>query len=120
MTIDVAGRAIPLAFNLAAMDALEQQSGAPLNINETVKSLGDRSKLLDVVCILNACAAEDGEAVSREWLKKHLYPGQLPAIQVAVLGAITEGMRMETETQDPDEEVDVVLEEIKKKEPAAG
>ena len=55
-----------------------------------------------------------------KWIAQRLRVADLPRVQNALLAAITEGMRMETDTQDEDEEVDVVLEDLKKKEQPAG
>ena len=70
---------------------------------------------------------EQGEAlegreldVDEKWIAQRLRVADLPRVQNALLAAITEGMRMETDTQDDDEEIDVVLEELKKKEQPGG
>lgn len=120
--IKVGGRELALAFTIGAMDAMERTSGKPVdleNVKESiVEMLKDRRSLISLLVIL----AREGEElegrtldVDEEWFKKHMRPGALPKVQVAVLDAVADGMRMEAAEGEEDEEVDVVLEEIKKK-----
>lgn len=124
-TFKMGGRELALAFTIGAMDALEEKLGEPVeleNIKETVVAqLKDRRKLVKILAILSAegAALTDGEPASEAWIKQHLRPGMLPRAQMAVLEAVADGLRMELGEGDEGEEVDAVLEEIKKK-PAQG
>lgn len=120
--IKIGGRDLALAFTISAMDAMELVTGTPVdleNIKETVvESCKDRRKLLDLVAILaheGAALDETAAEADAAWLAKHMRPGNLPRVQIAVLGAVADGMRMESADGEDDEEVDVVLEELKKK-----
>lgn len=118
----VGGRELALAFTLGAMDKIEERLGQPVDINNVKESVveqtTDRKKLVEMLTIL----AEEGEAiigrddgVDKSWIMSHLRPGMLPRAQIAILGAVAEGMSMESADGDEDKEIDVVLEEIKKK-----
>lgn len=118
----VGGRELALAFTLGAMDKIEARLGQPVDINNVKESVveqtTDRKKLVEMLTIL----AEEGEAiigrddgVDKSWIMSHLRPGMLPRAQIAILGAVAEGMSMESADGDEDKEIDVVLEEIKKK-----
>lgn len=120
--LHIGGRDLALAFTISAMDEMEKVTGTPVdldNIKETVvESCKDRRKLLDLVAILaheGAALDETAADADAAWLAKHMRPGHLPRVQIAVLGAVAGGMRMESAEGDEDEEVDVVLEELKKK-----
>ena len=121
----LAGREFKLAFTFEASERIAERFGGdgPMD-GETLQTiLGNAVNMLEALAILAQCGAEiEGEAceVDAKWLKKHMGPGSTKAVVDAILAAVTEGMRMETETGDEDEEVDVVLEEIKKKEETDG
>jgi len=120
-TFKAGGRELALCFNLSAMDALEQELGQPIELADVkeriVEQTKERKKLLTILRVL----AEEGAAVAgseppeEAWLKRHVRPGDLPRAQVAIFEAVAAGMSMETADGDEDEEVDVVLEELKKK-----
>ena len=121
--ITIGGRKFALAFTLAALDGFEEVFGKALDKDTLAAKMGDRHALVSLFRILG----EQGEAlegreldVDEKWIAQRLRVADLPRVQNALLAAITEGMRMETDTQDEDEEVDVVLEELKKKEQPAG
>ena len=120
--LKIGGRELALAFTISAMDEMEKVTGAPVdldNIKETVvESCKDRRKLMTLVAILaHEGAALQGETcdIDAAWLAQHMRPGHLPKVQIAVLGAVADGMRMESAEGDEDDEVDVVLAELKKK-----
>ena len=122
-TINVGGRELALILTLDALDAIEQRFDKPMatNAEGLTSMLGERRSLVALLCIL-ACQGE--YMAGREpdfdetWLARRLSPGQLPAVQNAVLSAILEGMRMEGGQDEGD--VDLVLEELKKKAKPAG
>ena len=118
--LKIGKRTFALAFTADALADLEEtiENFDIAKVSETTKSM---KTLLDVVTAL-AKAGEDLEGrtldVDRRWFGSHISPAPLSVtkVQVAVLNALAEGFRMETEAGDEDGEVDVVLEELKKKE----
>lgn len=122
--VRVGEREIPLALTLNAMEALERRFGAPLDLMGVINGLKGVGTLLDVVAVL-ADEGQDIEGtpdpVDRRWIARHADAAGQVDLANAVVAAVNESMRMETEADaDPDEEVDVVLEELKKKEPTGG
>ena len=116
--LKIGKRTFALAFTANALAELEETVADfdIANIAETTKSM---KTLLDVVTSL-ARAGEDLEGrtldVDRKWFGAHISPAPLSIakVQIAVLNAYAEGMKMEAESGDEDGEVDVVLEELKK------
>ena len=94
------------------------------NVKETVvEGLRDRKKLIMMLDIM----AREGEAIEgrkfdggEAWLSRNVRPGMLPKAQIAILEAVTEGMSMESGEGEENEEVDLVLEELKKKQEPGG
>ena len=117
--LKIGKRTFALAFTANALAELEETVADfdIANIAETTKSM---KTLLDVVTSL-AKAGEDLEGrtldVDRKWFGAHISPAPLSIakVQIAVLNAFSEGLRMEAE-ENEDGEVDVVLEDLKKKE----
>lgn len=116
--IKVGGRELALDFTIAAMDRMEQALGEAIDLSNLQKAVvektGDRKALIAVIWAM----AEP--PVEADWLSAHVRPGRLINLRRAALEAMTEGMLMETEEPDENEEVDVVLEEIKKNDNTAG
>lgn len=121
------GRELALVFTLAVMDRLEQELGKPIDLNDIketiIEETQDRHKLVRLLLIMaEEGAAAEGQTldVDAAQLSRLMRPGDLVKARLAVLEAATEGMSMETAEGDEGEEVDLVLEEIKKKqEPGA-
>lgn len=120
--IKAGGRELALLFNVEAMDEIETLLGAAIDLTnlqeQIIDRIRDRHALVKVVYAL----AREGElAAGREadfdetWLKRNLKPGQQLRLYASAIEAITEGLRMETSEGSEDEEVDVVLAELKKK-----
>ena len=117
--LKIGKRTFALAFTANALAELEETVADfdIANIAETTKSM---KTLLDVVTSL-ARAGEDLEGrtldVDRKWFGAHISPAPLSIakVQIAVLNAFSEGLRMEAE-ENEDGEVDVVLEDLKKNE----
>ena len=125
VTIKVGGRELALVFILRAIANLEAELGENVVLtNEQLDELlcrpGKLTKLLAVMANEGELAAGRKPDITADWLGGKLRPGNLPTLQAQALDAITQGMRMETEEDDEDEPVDVVLEEIKKKDEKAG
>ena len=121
--LKIGKRTFALAFTLDAMCRMQQtmQDFDLSKISERVKT---PDGLLDMIVIL----AQQGELlegrtlnVDRAWFGSHISPApvRVAQIQIAVLNALAEGMRMETEDDEPGE-TDEVLAEIKKKETTGG
>ena len=120
--VKINGNAYPLAFTLGAMDAIEEATGKTVGeLSLRVKSKQDRAELMEVLAALMRAGAADGaETPGADTLRGMMTPGELMASLKKVADAISEGMYMETDEPDEDAEVDVVLEEIKKKEERDG
>ena len=117
--IRVAKRDFSLLFSYGALaDLCEEIEGFDLGkILEYVKT----PKFLPTLITVLARAGEAAEGrkldVDAAWFAAHMRPSpvSLMKIQVAVNEALADGMLMETEEEEATE-VDVVLEELKKKE----
>lgn len=121
--IKVGGRVWPLAFTLDAMDKLEERTGKTIDqLTFRIKTKEDREALLQTIEVLMAEGAR-GTGMSTftaKELRAAMRPGELMAALTTVSDAISEGMAMETEEDEKPGEVDLVLEEIKKKEKPDG
>lgn len=117
-TVKIAKRTFPLAFTLGAMEELEQKI-ENFNLSKLQDYVKSPSGLIDILLAL----MRQGELlegrildVDRTWLASHLSPSpiRMAPIQIAIMNALSDGLSMEAEQDEG--EVDVVLEEIKKKE----
>lgn len=117
--VKFAKREFPLAFTMDALAAIEDMIP-----DFNIANLGEYSRNPRTLCDMLYCLAQQGSAlegktldVDRAWIGSHLSPApaQTAKIQIAVLNALAEGMKMETEEEEQGE-VDVTLEEIKKNE----
>lgn len=124
-TVTIGGREFPLAFTLNTMINLQDEfpDFDFSNINEM---LAKPKGIVDIMFQLAASGAalEEKELdISKKWLAERI-PANIKSIQriqEAVIGALTDGMEMETEkAENEDREVDVVLEDIKKKDGKTG
>lgn len=120
--VKIGGRTFALAFTLNVMADLED-AVPEFDITKLTEYVKTPKGLLTILTIM----AKQGEAlenrvldVDSSWFGAHIRPGpaNLMGLQSAIMEAMYEGMRMETEDDDGDS--DVVLEEIKKKEKRDG
>lgn len=120
--VKIGGRTFALAFTLNVMADLED-AVPEFDIAKLTEYVKTPKGLLTILTIM----AKQGEAlenrvldVDSSWFGAHIRPGpaNLMGLQSAIMEAMYEGMRMETEDDDGDS--DVVLEEIKKKEKQDG
>lgn len=119
--IKIGGRDIPLLFEMPQYAELEEAVGI---LSDTpALFLKGKSRIKNIAVALrvlgNGGLAAKGEKpdLTDEWVLKNMCPGQLRTYQIAVLAAITDGMRMETQEE---KERDLVLEELeRKKEPGS-
>ena len=124
-TMKVGGRELALAFTLDALSQMQETFGRE-SANLTEKSMNELFGSTKNILTLLAILANQGEElagrtpdITAKWLGQHMKPTRMPMIQAAMLDAIQKGMDMETAEDDPAEEVDVVLEELKKKDSGA-
>ena len=120
-SIKIAGREFPLAFSLNTMIRLQDENPNfdytnMENVLKTPKGLVD---MLYCLALSGVSVNDQTLDVSKEWMAERL-PATLEAVQKlgkVIVDTIAAGRYMETEEQEnKDREVDVVLEEIKKKE----
>ena len=116
MDIKISGKTLHLAYTLDTMDRVQALNGGdPLDVRGLVEKMRDRHFLIKI--IIELARGANVQVPDEKWLKSHIYPGQLPKLNIAVMETITEAMTMETlDDGDDDEEVDEILEELKKKE----
>lgn len=119
--IEIAGREFPLAFTLKTMIRMKNEI-KDFDYGDLSKLLMTPEGMLDVIyALMVSGAALEGKAldVDKDWVGERIPPSRtkLAEIQIAASNALVSGMEMETESEaDQDREVDVVLEDIKKKE----
>ena len=120
----IGGREVPLMLNLNAMERLALIYGAPLDLQAIINRLKEVGVLLTVASVL----ADEGQEmantedpVDRNWIAAHGNGVTHLSMANAIVEAVNASMRMETDDgAGEEEEVDVVLEELKKKEPTGG
>lgn len=117
-TVKIAKRTFPLAFTLGAMEELQNKI-KNFNLAKLQEYVKSPTGLLDILlALMRQGAILEGKTldVDRTWLASRLSPApiRMAPIQVAILNALSDGLTMEAEQDEG--EVDVVLEEIKKKE----
>lgn len=116
--VKIAKKDLALAFTMDALADIED-----LIKDFNISNLGEYARNPRHLCDILYCLAKQGELlegrtldVDRAWIGSHISPSpaQTTKIQIAVLTALTDGMKMETEEDEG--EKDVVLEELKKNE----
>ncbi len=106
MNMKIGDKTLHLDFTLSTMEALEKYRGKPLAVQEMAEELKKPSTLVDVLMLLS-----DDDSLTAEWLKKHIRPGQIPLVILALFETITVGMKLETvEGESEGGVVDVTLE----------
>lgn len=119
-TVTIAKKDFPIIFTLGTMEMLEETiEGFDLtNIDKVLRST---KGLLDVLyCMAKEGSILDGNPMteSRQWFGAHCPASKQWIVKAheAIVNAMITGMDMETDDEDQDEEVDVVLQELKKNE----
>lgn len=109
-------------FNLNVLDKLGEmagpaEDGTPLDAHAILEIWSTRYGMIKALMTL----ITEGERlegrevdIDADWLQAHLTPAEGMWLQHKLAAILVEGMRMES-SMDADEEVDEVLEEIKKK-----
>lgn len=120
--LKIGKRTFALAFDLNAMEAM-QNTIPDFDLGKLSDYVRSPGGLLDLITIL----AKEGEElegrqldVDRKWFGAHISPSptKIANIHVTILDCLRDGLTMETDDED-EGEVDVVLEELKKKEERA-
>lgn len=116
--VTIGEREVPLRYNLRAQMKIEDDLG--IDCQELMEKLKAKKKtselVVEAVRILGneglRLAGEQADLTS-DWIIDHIRPTMITFYRVAVEAAITASWFMETEN--PDEERDVTLDEINKK-----
>lgn len=118
-SITVDEREIPLRYTMPELADMEEAIGTMDNFRDLI--LKGKRRIRNMVAAIrimgNSGLAHAGQEadLTDEWLLEHMAPGNLRTYQIAVLGAFTDGWKMETSE---DTVRDPTLEEIeRKKEP---
>ena len=118
--IKIAGRTFALAFTLNAM--IEMQKQIP---DFSMAKISEYPRTPEGLRTIILALAREGEYlegrkldIDAAWLGSHIKPSpaRIAKIQTAIVQAIMEGMELENDDGSENEETDVVLEEIRKKE----
>lgn len=122
--VKIGRRTFALAFTMDAMAVIQDRIDN-FNLHELTNYVKSPRSLVDILDAL----AQQGELlegrtidVDRAWFGSHMSPSPLNVnkLHMAVLNALSDGLAMNAEAEDEDNgEVDVVLEELRKKEKPA-
>lgn len=118
-TVTIGGREIPLHYTMRELADMEEAIGTMDGFKELILQGQKRIRNMatSIRIMGNAGLRQDNRLadLTDEWVLDHMEPAKLQGYQIAVLGAFTDGFRMETEE---DKVRDPVLEELeRKKEP---
>jgi len=118
--VKIGGKEFPLSFSLKTMLRLQEDvDGFDLNkIDEFVRSPGGLLDILYEMAVSGAALEDKKLDVNKDWMAERIpfSMKRLVDIQVEIVNTLTAGMEMETEEEEnADREVDVTLEDIKKK-----
>lgn len=114
--IQVGRRTFPIRFDLGAWMEIDERFGS-LEQMEADKTVKARIACLAIFARAGA-RYHGGEAPTEEYLTQHLGPKGLVQANRQASRAFVAGMKRET-AEDDDEDIDVVAEELKKKEARA-
>lgn len=117
--VKLAKKEFPLVFTLGTMQKLEETI-PDFDLTKIDETLRTTKGLLDVLyCMAAEGAIANGDEMkeSRAWFGAHAPASTkwIVSTHETIVAALVDGMSMETDDEEADEEVDVVLEEIKKK-----
>lgn len=111
-TVPLAGENVPLRFDMAAWERLEDELCL---LDDLADKMAERGRIKVLTQVLAILSGKQEEAI-----RAAMYPGQVRTLTQAMWLAINEGMRMETAPEGEDEVIDVTLKEIEKKEERDG
>ena len=117
--IKIAKKEFPLVFSLGTLQRMEETIDG-FDLSQIDETLRTTRGLLDVMyCLAAEGAAANGQELqeTRAWFGAHApaYRNWIVNAHETVVAALIDGMSMETDDEDENEEVDVVLEDLKKK-----
>lgn len=116
--IMIGDREVPLLFNLSSMAQMEESIGQLTDFKKLLTS-GKRIRSLIKMLVIfgNEGLRQTGQTadLTEEMVGKLVHPSRIMEIQACVMGAISEGLTIETKPDDGRER-DLVLEELEKKE----
>lgn len=113
--ITIGGTEYKLTFTMDAFEQIEDEIGM---VDELTDKLTGKGRIRTVRRLLEILS---GGEITEEIIARKMIPAQIAQAITAIWAAIGEGMSMSTtEDQGEDEEVDVALQEIEKKETGDG
>lgn len=117
--IKICKKEFPLVFSLGTLQRMEEVI-EDFNLTEVDNILRTTKGLLDILyCLAEQGAIAEGRRLEedRAWFGAHAPASRNWIVNTheTVVAALIDGMSMETDDEDEDAEVDVVLEELKKK-----
>lgn len=118
-TVRIGKKEFPLVFTLGTMELLEEQI-KDFDLSRFQEIMGTTKGLLDILyCLAQEGAIYNGTELKedRKWFGAHCPVAKEKMIELhtVIAETLVDGMTMETDEDDPDQEVDVVLEELKKR-----
>ena len=118
--VKIGKREFPLVFTLGTLETMETEI-PDFNLTEIDGILSKTSGLLSVLYLLaQEGAIAQGKAldVDRQWFGAHIPASKSCIVRIheAIVDTLVDFMSMETAEEDENQEVDVTLEELKKKE----
>lgn len=114
-SITIGGTEYKLTFTMDAFEKIEDEIGM---VDELTDKLTGKGRVRTVRRLLQILS---GGEITEEIIARKMIPAQIAQAITAIWAAIGEGMSMETtENQGEEEEVDVALQEIEKKETGDG
>ena len=118
--VKIGKKEFPLVFTLGTLETMEAEI-PDFNLTEIDGILSKTSGLLSVLYLLaqeGAIAQGKSLDVDRKWFGAHIPASKACIVRIheAIVDTLVDFMSMETAEEDADQEVDVTLEELKKKE----
>lgn len=105
--ITLGGEKVALTFNMETWAQMEEEV---CTLDELSDRLAGRERLRTMAKIAAIFSGKD-----EKWVWERIKPAQVGGLSQAITAAINQGMHMEASEGKEDAEVDVVLEEIEKK-----
>lgn len=127
VSIKIAGREIPLLFNLRSWMQMEEEVCVLARVDDILKYNSEErtcrnlSEIVSLVRIFgNEGLRKSGQEadLTDDWLIEHIRPAQMVNIRIALMGVMGEGFASEQLKKDEGAERDLVLEEINQKKTA--
>ena len=117
--VEIGGRMIPLIYTMRVQLGVEREMETDFyTLQDTInKSKRCTKETIEIIRLMgNEGLRREGKEpdLTTEWLTDNMKPTQMLNYRIAVMGALIEGWYMETDNGE-DEEKDLVLDEIRKK-----